>query len=110
MHASARHALPQRLHVLASLAHLLERLERFPRSASADQYRTLCRRLTQLLRDAEPDEHLRALLQAYPATAELYENLRYEHAGLCQSNFDESLNAELSAVAALEHARKLRAP
>ncbi len=108
MQASTRHALPTRLHPLAALAHLLERLEQTPLSASAEQYRAVAQQLGRLLAQTEPDAYLNAVLDAFPATAALYENLRYEHAGLCRSDFDTSLRAEMAAVAALENIRRTR--
>jgi hypothetical protein len=106
MQASARQALPDRLHLLAAMAHLLESLERSPRTASAEQFRAVVQHVSAQLQQAEPDEFLDALLDAYPAAAEIYENLRYEHAGLCRSAFDNSLGAEMQAVAMIEKARR----
>lgn len=97
--------LPARLHTLAAMAALLERLERQPRSASAGQYRGVVQQVRELLAEAEGDEALPALLAIAPATAELYENLHYEHAGLCRSPLEDALNAELAAAAAITAAR-----
>jgi len=108
MQASHGISLPARLQTLAVSAALLERLERNPRTASADQYQALVRQLAQLLAAAEPDMFLDALLDNFPAAAEQYENLRYEHAGLCRSPFDTSLKAEMAAVAVIENARRMR--
>ena len=106
MQASTRQDLPERLHVLAAMAHLLEALERSPRTASAEQFRAVVQHVAAQLTEAEPDKFLDSLLEAYPATAEVYENLRYEHAGLCRSPFDNSLGAEMQAVAMIERARR----
>lgn len=97
--------LPASLQVLAAMGALLERLERQPRQASADQYRGVVQQITQLLGQAEPGPALDALLAALPATAELYENLQYRHAGLCRSPLEAALNAELAASAALAKLR-----
>lgn len=97
--------LPASLHVLAAMGALLERLERQPRQASAAQYRSVAQQVTQLLEQAEPGPALDALLAALPATAELYENLQYRHAGLCRSPLEAALNAELAASAALAKLR-----
>jgi hypothetical protein len=105
MKTDTRHVLPARLHSLAAMAGLLERLERQPSSASAAQYRGVALQVLGLLAVAEPDAHLDALLGAAPATAELYENFRYAHAGLCRSPLEQALNAELAACAALSRAR-----
>jgi hypothetical protein len=108
MQTDTRHPLPARLHSLAAMAGLLERLEHQPLSASAAQYRGVARQLTALLSAAEPDSHLDALLAAAPGTAELYENLRYAHAGLCRAPLETALNAELAASAAIDRARQGR--
>lgn len=97
--------LPARLHALAAMAALLERLERQPRSASAEQFRGVVQQIRELLVEAEGDESLPALLAIAPATAELYENLHYEHAGLCRSPLEDALNAELAASATIRAAR-----
>jgi hypothetical protein len=106
MSLDTRHPLPARLHSLATLAGLLERLEHRPLSASAEQYRAVARQVSTLLADAVVDDHLRAILAVAPATAELYENLRYDVAGLCRSPLEQALNAELAATAAIAAARR----
>ncbi len=106
MSLDTRHPLPARLHSLATLAGLLERLEHRPSSASAEQYRAVARQVSSLLAQTEVDEHLRAILVVAPATAELYENLRYDVAGLCRSPLEQALNAELAATAAIAAARR----
>ncbi|MBZ8139234.1 hypothetical protein CLD22_04875 [Rubrivivax gelatinosus] len=98
--------LPARLHALAAMAALLERLDNQPRSASADQYRGVVRQMQDLLTEAEGEDSLAALLAVAPATAELYENLHYGQAGLCRSPLEDALNAELAAVAAITAARQ----
>ncbi len=105
MQAQARPSLPPQLHSLAAMAGLLERLERQPGSASAEQYRGVVRQVTELLQQAEPGPGLELLLSHAPATAQLYENLNYQHAGLCRSPLEASLSAELAAQAAIERAR-----
>jgi hypothetical protein len=88
------------------MAALLQRLEQQPLRISAEQYRAVARQVSTLLAQAEPDEHLHALLAAAPATAELYENMRYEMAGLCRAPLEAALNAELAATAAIKRAAK----
>jgi hypothetical protein len=102
---SATHTLPARLHSLAAMAGLLERLDRQRSSASAEQYRSVARQVSSLLALAEPDEHLQVLLNAAPASATLYENMRYDVAGLCRAPLERALNAELAATAAIQKAR-----
>lgn len=94
-------AIPASLTVVAALAQLLQRLEFSTVPVSADQYRSVVQRLAAALREAPPGEALQALLAAFPAAAELYENLNYEHAGLCRSPLEASLNAELAARQAI---------
>jgi hypothetical protein len=106
MSTQTHHPLPARLHSLAAMSGLLERLERTPSSASADQYRSVARQVSALLAQAEPDEHLHRLLDIAPAAAELYENLRYDIAGLCRAPLERALNAELQASAAIASARR----
>lgn len=101
---TTRHPLPARLHALASLAGLLERLEQAPATVSPEQYRGLVRQITGLLAEAEADTDLHRLLDAAPHTAVLYENLRYDIAGLCRMPLEAALNAEMAATAALKHA------
>jgi hypothetical protein len=103
--ANTGHQLPARLNSLAAMASLFERLDRNRTTASAEQYRTLARRVTELLAVAEPDNHLQALLNVAPASAMLYENLRYEQAGLVRAPLEMALNAELAATAAIAKAR-----
>jgi hypothetical protein len=108
MSIETRHPLPARLHTLAAMAGLLERLEAAPSSASAAQYRSVAQRVRELLEDVTPDEHLHRLLQAAPHTADLYENLRYDMAGLCLHPLDTALAAERAASSAIERARSPR--
>ena len=77
-------------------------------SASAEQYRRVVQQVSALLATAEADAHLDALLAAAPATATLYENLNYVHAGLCRAPLEAALNAELSAGVAIDKARLAR--
>jgi hypothetical protein len=101
---TSNRTFPAALHELATMAVLLERLERQPRKASADQYREVVQRTSHLLQQAAPGAALNALLAVAPATAELYENLQYEHAGLCCSPLERAIAAEQDA--AIEHARR----
>jgi len=108
MSTQTRRELPARLHTLAAMASLLERLEQTPATAtgaSAEQYRGVARQVTSLLALAEPDEHLHALLNAAPNTAELYENMRYDIAGLCRTPLQAALKAEMDAAALIKRLR-----
>lgn len=114
MSIETRHPLPARLHTLAAMAGLLERLESSTTlgdtGASAEQYRSVALCVQELLADVLTahglDEDLHRLLRAAPHTAELYENLRYDVAGLCLQPLEPALNAELAATAAIGHARR----
>ncbi|HSW25680.1 MAG TPA: hypothetical protein VLJ62_23160 [Burkholderiaceae bacterium] len=103
---TSHRTFPAALHDLAAMAVLLERLESQPRKASAEQYREVVQRVSQLLRQAEPGAALNALLAVAPATGEIYENLQYEHAGLCLAPLDRAMAAEHDAVTAIDHARR----
>jgi hypothetical protein len=45
------------------------------------------------------------VLRAFPAAAELYENVQYAHAGLCRQPLEAALNAELLTRAAIARVR-----
>lgn len=89
--------LPESFRVLLTLAQLLERMERKLVPMAADQYRSVVDHLSKELAEVPPGDDLDFMLKAFPATAELYENLQYAHAGLCRSSLDASLAAELKA-------------
>jgi hypothetical protein len=88
------------------LAQLLERLEHSTVPVGAEQYRSVVRHLADELAEVQSHNAVSALLDAFPATAELYENLNYQHAGLCRSSLDLSLDAEQRARKVIERARR----
>jgi hypothetical protein len=90
---------------LVMLARMLERLDRSAVAVDPQQYRGVVERLSELLQTLPHDAGLEAVLEASPATAELYENLNYQHAGLCRSALDPALSAEVAARDAIEAAR-----
>ncbi|URI11357.1 hypothetical protein MW290_20635 [Aquincola tertiaricarbonis] len=99
--------LRARLETIIALARLLERLENQPGSASPSQYQQLVARLKALLQeDGLPQQALDAVLAAHPATAELYENLHYEHSGLCRSPLELSVAAETQVASMLSRLAK----
>nr|WP_172843917.1 hypothetical protein [Variovorax sp. HW608] len=104
MNATNTHAHKTDLAVTHVLAQLLERLEHSPVPVGAEQYRSVVMHLVDEFRDVEPGAQLGQLLDAYPAAAEVYENMFYQHAGLCRSGLDASLGAELAARKAIERA------
>jgi hypothetical protein len=86
------------IETLVALAGLLDRVEKAPiKAVGADQYRTLVRQLEAALLEEMPDAALQAVLAAYPATAEVYENLHYAQAGLSRSGLDRSVSSEMLA-------------
>jgi len=89
--------VPARLAALATLAALLEKLERSGGSTHPDQYRALVERLSAELASVPQDVALDRLLGFFPAASELYENLQYRHAGLCRTRLDASLASEMAA-------------
>ncbi|MCW5628198.1 MAG: hypothetical protein KIT47_05010 [Rhodoferax sp.] len=93
-HPTPSRADPTSTRVLAAL---LERLERSSTAVDAQQYRSVVRRLADTLGQAEPGAALDAVLAEFPAASQLYENLQYEHAGLCRSPLDPALAAEMQA-------------
>ena len=92
-----------RLENLIALARLLERIETAAApGVGADQYRALVGQVAALLADAElPAQARDAVLGAFPATAELYENLTYDRAGLSRAPLDRAVAAEMQATALL---------
>lgn len=93
---------------LALLAGVFERLEHSGGRVDAAQYRAVVERLTTALAADMPFEALNAVLNAYPASAELYENLQYARAGLCRSPLALAVPAETAAREALQRARQAR--
>lgn len=88
------------------LAQLLQRLDRSAAPVGAEQYRSLVRHLSREMDALQAHPGLSALLDAYPAAAELYENLNYRHAGLCRSPLDTALAAELQAQQLIRRLRR----
>ena len=106
MNAIPSKAIPQHLSVVLTLAHVLEQLERSS-SVGAEQYRSVVRHLADELATVPADPVLQAVLDAHPAAAEVYENLNYQHAGLCRSPLERSLSAELRAKEVIAKAARM---
>ena len=98
--------LPDNLQVTLTLASLLEGLERSKIPVDADQYRTVAQRLAGEFARIAPGPEFFAILDEFPAASQLYENLQYEHAGLCRVPLDTALAAEVRAKDAIEIARR----
>ena len=92
------------LTVIHVLAELLERLEMSTVPVDAEQYRSVVKRLIGEFGNVEPGKALGALLDDYRAAAELYENVNYQHAGLCRSALEVSLDSEQQATEIVERA------
>ncbi len=90
---------------LVLLAQILERLEQSGRPIDPDQYRVLVARISDELKTTAHDAGLDAVLENFRAVSELYENLNYEHAGLCRTSLEPGLAAEVAARAAIAAAR-----
>lgn len=91
---------------LVLLARVLERLEHSAESVDAEQYRSVVNHLASELAAARQDAGLEAVLQACPSACELYENLNYQHAGLCRTSLDVAMAGEAAARAAIDKARR----
>jgi hypothetical protein len=91
---------------LVMLARMLERLDRSGEPVDPKQYQGVVEHLAEVLQSVPHDAALEAVLQASPATAQLYENLHYEYAGLCRSALEVALEAEISAREAIDRARR----
>jgi enoyl reductase-like protein len=82
------------MRVTRVLAGLLERMERSNEPFDAGQYRSVVKRLADVLANAKSGEALAALLDAHPGASQVYENINYQYAGLCRSALDPALDAE----------------
>lgn len=99
-------AVPAELLSLVRLAQLLQALEGQGRAADPHQYQLLVRKLAAELHEHQAHEALPALLDHFPAAAEVYENLQYGHAGLVRAPLEMSLTSELAARELLSRVRQ----
>lgn len=97
METTTQIKVPPALQPLMVMGVLLERLEHRPRGASAEQYRDVVSQVQRLLREAPASDTLQDLLKVLPATAQIYENMHYEVAGLCRSPLDAAAATETEA-------------
>ena len=92
-------ALKNRIENLIAMAQLLERVDANPTIVGAEQYRHLVHTVQSLLgEDDMPDDALRAVMRACPASAVLYENMHYDRSGLSQSPLDAAVGSEMAAT------------
>jgi len=89
---------------LVTLVQVLRKLEHSSVPVDPEQYRSLVSHIADDLRQHPVDAGLDALLAAAPELAEIYENLQYEHAGLCRSPLEASIAAEQLSRAAIAKA------
>jgi hypothetical protein len=90
-------SLKNRIENLIAMAQLLERVDADPTIVGAQQYLNLVNTVKALLDDDLPDDALRAVLRACPASATLYENMHYDRSGLSQSPLDSAVASEMAA-------------
>ena len=100
MTAPRLESLQTRIETVIALSRLLERVEASPVPIGADQYQALIRQLKAALAAPMPQPALEAILGAHPASAEVYENLHYDVAGLSRSSLDRSVETEMLAAQA----------
>ena len=98
MNAPRIESLHSRLETLIALARLLERVEASPISIGADQYRALVGQIKTALVAPLPVAPLEAILNAHPATGQIYENMNYEISGLSRSPLERSVATEMLAT------------
>ena len=110
-HPPLRSPRDARLDTVVALARLLQRIENSTRPVDPDAYRLLVRRLQAALAEDLPEAGRRAALEAFPAAAEIYENLHYAQAGLALAPIDRSVATEMRATELLARlARAARGP
>jgi len=92
-------ALKNRIENLIAMAQLLERVDANPTLVGAQQYQNLVNTVKALLSEDDlPEDALRAVLRACPASATLYENMHYDRSGLSQSPLDAAVASEMAAA------------
>jgi hypothetical protein len=82
-----------RMHNVVALADLLECVETGAARATASGYRLLVQRLQVALGKDLPADALLAILDRFPATSEVYENMHYEHSGLFRAPLERSVSS-----------------
>ncbi|CAM4008425.1 hypothetical protein [Roseateles saccharophilus] len=106
MSSVVRLTVPTELLPFVRLAQLLQALDGQGAAADAHQYRLLVQKIGAELQAHQGHEALTLLLDHFPASAEIYENLQYAHAGLCRAPLEASLSSELAARDLLSRVRK----
>ena len=98
-------ALKNRIENLIAMAQLLERVDANPTLVGAQQYLNVVNTVKTLLAEDLPEDALRAVLRACPASAMLYENMHYDRSGLSQSPLDAAISSEMNATELLTSLR-----
>ena len=98
------------LETVVALANVLECVESHAATASAEGYRRLVLHLQAVLSEDIPADALQAILNAYPATGQVFENLHYAHSGLSRASLARSVSSELLAKQVLARAAKRAMP
>ena len=98
-------ALKNRIENLIAMAQLLERVDADPTQVGAQQYLNVVNTVKTLLSEDLPEDALRAVLRACPASAMLYENMHYDRSGLSQSPLDAAISSEMAATDLLKGLR-----
>lgn len=99
-------AIRTRIETTIALARLLQRVEASATGVDPAQYRLLVDQLKAALGEELPAQALDAILGAFPAAADIYENLHYAHAGLTRAPLERAVAAELQATQAIDRARR----
>jgi len=98
--------VPTELLPFARFAQLLQALDGQGGAADPHQYRLLVGKIATELQAHQGHEALPGLLDHFPASAEIYENLQYAHAGLCRAPLELSLTSEMAARSLLERVKR----
>ena len=98
MSESTVNSVQAHLETAIALARVLERVERSQEPVNAEQYQVLVARLKAAMSEDLPAPALDAILGAFPAAAELYENMHYQRSGLSRSPLDRSVSSEMLAA------------
>lgn len=101
-----RLSVPIELRPFMRLALLLQALDGQGGAADPHQYRLLVQKVAAQLQAQQGHEALPGLLDHLPASAEIYENLQYGHAGLVRAPLEASLTSELATRQLLERVRR----
>jgi len=97
--------VPSELMPLVRFAQLLQALDGQGGAADPHQYQVLVGKIATELRTHQGHPALDGLLDHLPASAEIYENLQYGHAGLCRMPLGRAVESELAMRELLDRVR-----